>query len=498
MVEEMKVMRVPNCLAAALVATGLASSAGAQVLRGDGSITCGADHVVARGESLSEIAKRAYGDPLLYRLLLDTNRAALGGDPEHIAVGMTLSVPCVDITGKSLTAEEAAAAAASMAAVVKAEGPLTPAELDTLFGPVALFPDAVLAPVLVAATFPLDVVRAGRFLDGAGDLTGAERAAKAAAEPWNESVRELAAGFPDLVRRMSENVDWTEQAGEAVVAQTDDSLSAIQRLRETARGNGYLVSNETQTIEETNGKIVIAPATPGVVYVPTYDSSVVYTTPVVGAPVYHHEHDDVVYVDDGWDDALITGSIILGGAVILDEIFDDDDWNGWDGDEIDWDRGDINIDRGDINVDRDEINIDRDEINRGGGIVAGGGGARIEDGRARLEQGGRRPAAERRSVSDPANREVARQKIEGRKAAGAAPASLGTRRPGSEAKPALTQRRPASASPDRPRAQNVKPSRPAQTRQAPRRSSPSGVGRGGHRPPSTVRGGGARGGGSRR
>ena len=244
-------------LAAAVVASGLAAPAGAQVLRGDGSVTCGAPYAIARGDTLSRVAERAYGDPMLWDLLVEANRDVLGGDPEHLAVGMSIAVPCVDVSGKLLSAEEAAAEAGSIEAVVRAEGPLTPAELDTLFGPVALFPDQVLTPVLVAATFPLDVVKAGRFVEESAALPDQERAAQAADQSWDDSVRELAAGFPDLVTRMSDNIDWTEQAGEAVVAQTDEVLASIQRLRAKAQVNGYLVDNEAQTVEEEGDKIVI-------------------------------------------------------------------------------------------------------------------------------------------------------------------------------------------------------------------------------------------------
>ena len=167
------------------------------MLRGDGSITCGGSYAIARGDTLSRVAQRAYGDPMLWDLLVEANRDVLGGDPEHLAVGMSIAIPCVDVSGKRLSGEEAAAEAESIEAVVRAEGPLTPAELDTLFGPVALFPDQVLTPVLVAATFPIDVVKAGRFVTGAAALTDAERADEAAGQPWDASVRELAAGFPD-------------------------------------------------------------------------------------------------------------------------------------------------------------------------------------------------------------------------------------------------------------------------------------------------------------
>ena len=353
-------------LAVALVASPVAAPAVAQMLVGDGSVRCGGPYVISSGDTLSRVSERAYGDPMLYGILADANWDALGGDPEHLSVGMSITIPCIDASGKILKPEEAAEAAGSLEAVVIAEGPLTPTELDTLFGPVALFPDQVLTPVLVAVTFPLDVVKAGRFVEGAASLSDKERSAKAADQAWDDSVRELAAGFPDLVTRMSDNIDWTEQAGEAVVAQTDEVLAAIQRLRTKAQDNGYLVENEAQKVEEVNDKIVISPASPGVVYVPTYDSEVVYTTTVVGAPIYHYGYGGYGYVyddDDDWDDALVAGGIILGGAIILDEIFDDDDWDGWDSDDdIDWDRGDITIDRSDVDID-----IDRGDINIGDG-----------------------------------------------------------------------------------------------------------------------------------
>ena len=405
------------------------------------------------------MSERAYGDPMLYGILADANWDALAGDPEHLTVGMSITVPCIDANGKTLTPEEAAEAAASLEAVVIAEGPLTPAELDTLFGPVALFPDQVLTPVLVAVTFPLDVVKAGRFVEGAADLSDQDRAARAADQPWDDSVRELAAGFPDLVTRMSDHIDWTEQAGEAVIAQTDEVLGAIQRLRAKAQENGYLIDNEAQKVEEVNDKIVISPANPGVVYVPTYDTQVVYTTPVAGPPVYHYGYD---YYDDDWDNALVAGGIMLGGAVILDEIFDDDDWDDWDiDDDIDWDGGDITIDRGDVDIDieRGDINIgDGDRASIGDGDRAQiGDGDRISIGdsdRTQVDRGdlanigdraGDRPRAgtlpaNRTSISNAASRDVARQKIEARKTTGAGPANLRTSRPAASRAPASASR----------------------------------------------------------
>jgi hypothetical protein len=142
---------------------------------------------------------------MLYPFILEANWDGLRGDAERVDVGIALQIPCVD--ARVLTAEEAAEAAASIEAVVAAEGPLTPERLDTLFGPVALFPDPVLSPLLVAVTFPLDVVKAGRFVEETAELPARQRAAQVATQPWDKSVRDLAAGFPDLVTRMYDHLD---------------------------------------------------------------------------------------------------------------------------------------------------------------------------------------------------------------------------------------------------------------------------------------------------
>jgi hypothetical protein len=236
-----------------------------------------------------------------------------------------------------------------------------------------------------------------------------------------------------------------------VVAQTDESLAAIQRLRSRAQVNGYLVDNEAQTVEEVNDSIVIAPAAPGVVYVPTYDSQVVYTTSVATPPVYHYGYgtDYVYYDDNDWDDALVAGGIILGGAVILDEIFDDDDdWDGWDDDDdIDWDGGDITIDRGDVNIDRDDVTIgDGDRVSIGDSDRTQVDRGDLAD---RRDRSGDLPAS-RKSIASPASRDVARQKIEARKDFGVGPAIMGTERPASARRPATAPRDAARSPPTQP------------------------------------------------
>lgn len=296
------------------------------------------------------------------------------GPVASLLLATALTAPC--LPASRLWAQEAeapAAPAVSPAQVVPEDGGLLDAgALDELFAPVALYPDALLAQVLLAATYPLDVVKADLFLQKNAGKSPGEMSDLIVAQSWPEPVKGLAAGFPDLIGRMVEHLDWTEMAGNALIGQTDDSLAALQRLRAQARLNGYLEHNAAINVEETEtGTITISSADSGVVYVPQYTGTV-YTTPAPAAPYY-------VTDDDEWDDILATGVIVLGAAVILDEIFDDDwdnDWNGyWDGNgpgggnQIDW-SGDINIDNG-INIGSGRIDIDREGLAEGGRLGDG-------------------------------------------------------------------------------------------------------------------------------
>jgi hypothetical protein len=266
------------------------------------------------------------------------------------------------------TTETPAEPAADATAEAASPALFTADELDTLLAPVALYPDALLAQVLLATTYPVDVLKADRFLTKNAELDDKARSALAADQEWPDPVKEMTAGFPELIARMAEHMEWTEDTGNAVIAQTDDVLASLQRLRAQAKINGYLVDNEAMTVEEDpeSGSITISSANPEVVYVPQYTETV-YTQPAPATPVYVTDNND-------WDDLLVTGAVIWGSAIIIDEIFDDDDWdNGWDhwyggnggGNSIDWD-GDVNIDNG--------INIGNGNGNAiGGGNIIGGG-----------------------------------------------------------------------------------------------------------------------------
>lgn len=143
----------------------------------------------------------------------------------------------------------------------------TPAELDNLFAPVALYPDPLLAQILPAATYPDQIQAAGRFGGGSAAVDN---------QPWDVSVRAVA-HYPDVTRMMAESPDWTIAIGQAYVNQADDVMRSIQRLRAKARLQGYLNSNSQQTVSVSNGYISIVPAQAQYIYVPTYNPQVVYT-----------------------------------------------------------------------------------------------------------------------------------------------------------------------------------------------------------------------------
>jgi len=158
---------------------------------------------------------------------------------------------------------------------VVAQQPVTlrPAEeLDALLAPVALYPDALIAVMLPAATAPADVVQAARYLAAGGAVELLD------AQPWDDSVRTLA-HYPELTQWMAANVVWTMAVGDAFRAQPADVMAAIQRLRTRAQALGNLTSTPQQRVISDQNVITIVPGDADVVYVPQYDPQVVYLQP---------------------------------------------------------------------------------------------------------------------------------------------------------------------------------------------------------------------------
>ncbi|MBZ9612512.1 DUF3300 domain-containing protein [Rheinheimera maricola] len=149
------------------------------------------------------------------------------------------------------------------------------AELDQMLAPVALYPDTVLTHVLIAATYPLEVVQAARWLDDNPNITGEDAVRAVENKGWDPSVTALVA-FPQLLKRLSSDLDWTQQLGEAFLTDETQVLASIQNLRQKAYANGSLNDNKHVFVEREREVIVIEPARKEIVYVPVYDTRVVY------------------------------------------------------------------------------------------------------------------------------------------------------------------------------------------------------------------------------
>ncbi|MBV1926163.1 MAG: DUF3300 domain-containing protein [Rhodobacteraceae bacterium] len=240
---------------------------------------------------------------------------------------------------------------AASATTEDTSGLMTPEELQTLVGPVALYPDTLLIQVLVAATYPLEVMKADRLLKDNVDTTPEDLKPKIEAQGWDESVAVLATAFPDVLSEMAVHIDWTESIGDAMLAQSDDVMAAAQVMREKADEAGTLVSGDEQTVEvtqESNGDqtIIIQPTNPEVVYVPQYDSNTVY-----------------VQDNNNTGDAVAAGLILFSTFVVMDAIFDNNDpWHnywgchncgGWNNQPIVYNPKNVNIDTGNINIGND-------------------------------------------------------------------------------------------------------------------------------------------------
>src|SRR5262252_2063671 len=156
---------------------------------------------------------------------------------------------------------------------------LAPQELDSLVAPIALYSDQLLAQTLAASTYPLEIIQLQQWMDKNKNLTGKALADAVAKQPWDPSVQGLVE-FPDVVQRMAGNVQWTSDLGNAFLAQQSDVMDAVQRMRAKAQGTGNLKTSSQQVVETkttSSGKqvIMVEDANPDVVYVPSYDPTVV-------------------------------------------------------------------------------------------------------------------------------------------------------------------------------------------------------------------------------
>ena len=256
-------------------------------------------------------------------LFMATAAAALfwGGPPAvALAQDATQQQQADAASGETADAGGDAAAADDAGGEALPEDAYTEEELDDLVAPIALYPDSLLAQVLVASTYPLDIVKAQRWAEENKDLPDNKRTEATQQEDWDPSVAVLAAGFPTVLQRMADEIDWTEQLGDAMLVQDGDVLDAVQRQRARAAAVGNLESNDAQTVEVQDDEITVAPADPNVVYVPVYDTQTVYAQPATSTTVVQESDDKY-----SSGELIATGILAFGAGMIVNEVFSDDD-----------------------------------------------------------------------------------------------------------------------------------------------------------------------------
>ena len=210
-------------------------------------------------------------------------------------------------------------AEASPAAPPSTIAPVLGAEqIDQLLAPIALYPDALLAQILMAATYPLEIVKANRWFRDPrhAALPGDQLAAALEPETWDPSVKALV-NVPQILMMMDANLDWTEELGDAFVAQQADVMDAIQRLRHQAAAAGTLWSNVQQNVTEEGQGIAIEPANPGYIYPPLYNPALVYGP----WPSPEFPPLDIVPPDYGVGFGLPFGISFGAGFVVVNKIW---------------------------------------------------------------------------------------------------------------------------------------------------------------------------------
>jgi hypothetical protein len=273
---------------------------------------------------------------------------------------------------------------------------LSAGEIDALLSPVALYPDNLLAQVLMAATYPLEVVQASRWLKENKSLKG--DAFKAAVDKlgWDESVKSLMA-TPDVLDMMADKLDWTQKLGDAMLAQQTDVMDGVQRLRAKADANNKLTTTKQQKVSKKSegGKqvIVIEPTDPQTMYVPYYDPAVVYGAwPYPSYPPYYWGAGYWPYATP-----LLGAGLAFGAGYALGRWTSGGYWGG----NVNWNNNNININRPGGGSGNWNHNVDHrhgvrynnkgvaDRMNRGNNS-RGGAGNRA-DFRGRDGAGGNRP-----------------------------------------------------------------------------------------------------------
>lgn len=222
---------------------------------------------------------------------------------------------------------------------------LSQAVLEQMLAPIALYPDDLLTQILVASTYPLEVVMANRWLDQPANkgLKGDALTKALAAQDWDPSVKSLVP-FPGVLKTMSEQLDWTQRLGDAFLAQQADIFAAVQALRGRAQSAGKLQNTPQQTVSQQGSAIIIQPAQPEIVYVPAYNPTVVYGAwPYPAYPPAYYPPPTGYYAA-----SALTAGLAFGVGIAVTSAL----W-GWG--RPNWSNGSVNV-----NVNRfNSINVNR-------------------------------------------------------------------------------------------------------------------------------------------
>ncbi|WP_375738823.1 DUF3300 domain-containing protein [Pseudomonas boanensis] len=316
------------------------------------------------------------------------------------------------------TNQQAAGVAAVPATAAPAQAVFRAEELDQMLAPLALYPDSLLAQVLMASTYPGNVADAVDWSKAHPNVSGDDAVRQVANQPWDPSVQSLVA-FPAVLATMGQDPAWVQRVGDAFLAQPNDVMDSVQRLRRQAQAAGNLESNEQQKVivqpaapsssttvvqqAAPPQTIIIEPADPQVVYVPSYNPNVVYGSwPSPSYPPAYYPPPPGYYLGS----ALAAGLAFGAGVAIIDSLWGDCDWGG----------GDIDIDvnrYNNINSNR-KINANQNTwrhnaVNRDG-VPYRDNASRQKYGR-QLDGAQQRDALRGRDPARTADRERARQSL---------------------------------------------------------------------------------------
>jgi hypothetical protein len=249
----------------------------------------------------------------------------------------------------------ALAACAAGASGSKAQGDarsFKPEELDQMLAPIALYPDPLLSQILMAAGYPLEIVEAARWSRAHPTLKGDAAVQAVKDQSWDTSVKSLVA-FPDVLKQLNDHLDWTQKIGDAMIAQQGDVADSIQRLRGKASAAGNLQSTPQQVVTTQGSgddvQYVIQPASPEIVYVPSYNPSWAYGSWPYPAypPVYYP-----------FAGALARGFLWGAGFAAAGAMFGSWNWNGRGNSYVN-----VNVNKA-VNIDN---HFDRNRFDRDGG-----------------------------------------------------------------------------------------------------------------------------------